>query len=60
MQKQSLKNKVLIWPAVIVCLISLVWLAAQTNILNTTLPIGPIGLFAAALALLIYEYKNAR
>jgi len=59
MQKQ-LKNKKLIWPAVVIGLISLVWLVAQLKLLNTDIPIGPIGLAAVALTFLIYEYKNSR
>jgi len=48
----------LLWPAFLVGLLSLVWLAQELSIIESDIPAGPLALFCAALALLIYEMKK--
>ncbi|PIT85053.1 hypothetical protein COU37_00870 [Candidatus Micrarchaeota archaeon CG10_big_fil_rev_8_21_14_0_10_45_29] len=48
----------LIWPALLVGLLSLLWLAQELEVIKSDIPAGPLALFCAALALLIYEFRK--
>lgn len=52
------KNKKLLWPPMLVALLSLLWLINDLGYLKTDIPVGPLALFCAALALLIYELRK--
>ncbi|MFA5108413.1 MAG: hypothetical protein WC492_02690 [Candidatus Micrarchaeia archaeon] len=56
MKDNKIKRK-LLWPAVIVALLSLLWLAAEMKWINSDLPLGPFALLAVSLALIIYELR---
>lgn len=46
------------WPALLCGLLALVWLAQEMKWLNATLPLGPLSLLAAALAMLSMQLER--
>lgn len=58
MKKTNIKFGMLIWPALLVALLSLLWLAQELSLLQCDISLGPFVAIAAALALLINEYRR--
>ena len=57
MAKKSASKKRLVWPSLIVALLALIWLAAEMGYTESPFSLGPFAVLAAALALLINEYR---
>lgn len=53
-------DKKLVWPSLLVALLALVWMAHDAGYIQCPFNPGPFAVLAAALALLINEYKNVK
>lgn len=50
--------KPLLWPALVVGLVGLLWLAAEMGWAPINLPLGPMSVLIIALALMLYAYEK--
>jgi len=48
--------KPMLWPALLVGLVGLIWLASDTGWVKIDLPLGPFSVLIIALALTLYAY----
>ncbi len=51
-------NKRLIWPALVVGLFSIIWMASDFGYVQLSFNIGPLAILAVAIVLLINEYRD--
>lgn len=59
MAKTTHRKKRLVWPALLVAILALVWLAQDMKLVQLAFSAGPLAVLAAALAMLIYEYGSS-
>jgi len=50
--------KPLLWPALLVGLVGLLWLAAEVKWVPIDLPLGPLSVLVISLALMLYAYEK--
>ena len=51
-------NRPLLWPALLLGFFGLAWLAQDIGWLPTNLPLGPLSVIIAALAMVRYAYEK--
>jgi hypothetical protein len=54
----SKNNKRLVWPAFVVGLFSIIWMASDFGYVQLSFNVGPFAIFAVAIVLLINEYRD--
>ena len=58
MSPKSYSSPPMLWPALLVGLFGLLWLAQEIKWLQTDLPLGPVAIIITALALVRYAYDK--
>ena len=57
-QKSQVVGKRLIWPAIVIATLAIIWMAEDMKFIHMGINVGPIAVLAVAVVLLINEYRQ--